>query len=134
MNKARVCSVLMILFIFATMILCSHFGDHIYQLTTPNVKAEAVNVAVWNNVKYRFVIKKNNIYEDSEGQYVFLVKKDTSFWYTKNHLEKGCIHVLSENNDQVAVEFVSPNYVTGDLIVADFIDEAGLYTDVCVVE
>ena len=62
MNKSHTCSVSLILIVFAVMILCSLFGDQIYKLTTPNVKAEAVKVAVWDNVKYNCVIEKDNIY------------------------------------------------------------------------
>ena len=134
MNKSHTYSVSLLLIVFTVMILCSLFGDQIYKLTTPNVKAEVVKVAVWDNVKYNCVIEKDNIYEDSDGQYVFLIKKDNSFWYAKNHLERGNIRLLSENNDQVAVEFISQNYSSGDLIVAVFIDEAGFYSDVYVVE
>ena len=134
MNKSHTYSVSLLLIVFTVMILCSLFGDQIYKLTTPNVKAEVVKVAVWDNVKYNCVIEKDNIYEDSDGQYVFLIKNDNSFWYVKNHLERGNIRLLSENNDQVAVEFISQNYSSGDLIAAVFIDEAGFYSDVYVVE
>lgn len=75
MNKSHTYSVSLLLIVFTVMILCSLFGDQIYKLTTPNVKAEVVKVAVWDNVKYNCVIEKDNIYEDSDGQYVFLIKK-----------------------------------------------------------
>ena len=63
MNKSHTYSVSLLLIVFTVMILCSLFGDQIYKLTTPNVKAEVVKVAVWDNVKYNCVIEKDNIYE-----------------------------------------------------------------------
>lgn len=134
MSKTRICGIFLLVFFCAVFVFSDLFGGQIYQLITPNVKAVGIKIAIWDNIKYTCVIEKDNIYEDENGQYVYLIKKDISFWYTKYHLERGDIRVLSENGSQVAVEFISPNYKSGDMVVDSFIDSAEFFSDVCVIQ
>lgn len=123
MSKIKIIVVIIILIFFISYLLCGIWGEDIYMLLTPKVKAKGIGAAIWDDKKYHNVINVDDLYTDDGSYYVYTIKTKSSYWYSTYYIIKENVDVLSRNGSEVAIDFLDQNVYEGGIIVSEFVDE-----------
>ncbi len=107
----------------ALFIILMFHGKDIYSAVTPTVESVGIGPAFLNETRYPYTIPSKHIYEDSDGSYIVLVRKHSTFWYDYHTLEKAYLKIVLHEGEKSAIEFINNDYLPSDkLYIGDMAD------------